>query len=246
MRYIDLNCDMGEGVGNDKAIMPYISSANIACGYHAGDEATIRQTIEYALQYNVAIGAHPGFDDKKNFGRLDVALTGNEVYDLVLKQVTIAQNIAAEFNTNLHHVKPHGALYNMAAKNTGMAQAIARAVKCAGEKLILYGLNASYLIDEAQKLHLQTASEVFADRRYNNDGTLVSRLKTNALIEHEDEAVKQVLNMVLHNTVLSVEWAAVKVNAQTICIHGDGRHAVEFAKKIHDALIAHNITIKAM
>ncbi|HWB28057.1 MAG TPA: 5-oxoprolinase subunit PxpA [Chitinophagaceae bacterium] len=246
MHCIDINCDLGEGAGNDEAIMPYISSANIACGYHAGDETTMRQTIECALQHNVAIGAHPGFDDKKNFGRTEMNLGFSEVYNLVLKQIVLLQKLAATYNTTLHHVKPHGALYNMAAKNVTMAAAIACAVKDAGKTLVLYGLNNSYLISEARKAGLRTANEVFADRRYNNDGSLVARINPAALIENEEEAIKQALNLVVSNTVLSIDWKAVKVEAQTICLHGDGKHAAAFAQKIHEAMKAHHIVIQSI
>jgi len=246
MQYIDLNCDMGEGCGNDAAIMPFISSANIACGYHAGDEATIQQTIKCALQHNVAIGAHPGFDDKANFGRTEMVLGYNEVYSLVLQQIQIIQQYTLLYNTRLHHVKPHGALYNMAAKNIEMAAAIACAVKQAGDSLVLYGLNNSLLITEAQKLGLQTANEVFADRRYNNDGSLVSRQSKSALIEDDKEAISQVIKMIKKGHVVSVDGLPVPVHVQTICLHGDGLHAVAFVQKIHAALAANNIAVQNM
>ncbi len=246
MLSIDLNCDMGEGIGNDAAIMPYVSAVNIACGFHAGDEATVKQTIKLALQHHVAIGAHPGFDDRENFGRLELQLTNEEVYNLVFKQVMIVQNIAASFHTKLHHVKPHGALYNIAANNSGMSAAIAKAVKDIDETLVLYGLNNSYLISEAQKVGLATASEVFADRRYNADGSLVGRTKAGALIEDENMAIQQVLNMVLRSQVISIDNRQVNVNAQTICIHGDGNNAVAFAKKIHETLGKNDIIIKTV
>lgn len=246
MQYIDLNCDMGEGCGNDAAIMPYISSANIACGCHAGDESTIKQTIKTALQYNVAIGAHPGFNDKANFGRTELHLNYNEVYTLVLQQIQLLQQYLLLYNVKLHHVKPHGALYNMAAKNIEMAAAIAQAVKQADDALVLYGLSNSFLITEAQKTGLQTANEVFADRRYNSDGSLVARQKSGALIEDDNSAVKQATTMVKEGKVLSIDGVMVPVHVQTICLHGDGAHAAEFAQKIRYALIADGITIQTI
>lgn len=246
MRCIDLNCDMGEGCGNDADIMPYISSANIACGYHAGDEPTIKQTIQHALRYNIAIGAHPGFNDKPNFGRTEQQLAYDEVYTLVLQQIQLLQKLAALYNAKLHHVKPHGALYNMAAKNAEMAAAIAQAVKQADRKLVLYGLNNSLLITEAQKAGLQTANEVFADRHYNGDGSLVTRQKKGALIEDDEEAIRQVLTMVKNKEVISIDGRKVPVYAQTICLHGDGTHAVTFVREIREALIAEGITIQTV
>ncbi len=237
---------MGEGAGNDALIMPFISSANIACGYHAGDEDTIKKTVELALKYNVAIGAHPGFEDKENFGRLEMHLPLEEVYDIVTKQIDIIKKVCAEFNTNLHHVKPHGALYNMAAKDEALAAAIAKAVKDADENLILYGLNNSFMITAAKEMNLKTANEVFADRRYNNDGSLVSRKLPTALIEGEEEMLQQLLQMVLHNTVASVEGATISLDAQTICIHGDGKNAARFAKKIYETLGDNNIFLRTI
>jgi UPF0271 protein len=243
---IDLNCDMGEGIGNDAAIMPFISSANIACGYHAGDSTIIKKTIALCLQHTVAVGAHPGFNDRENFGRREITLQHDEVYKLVLQQVIIVKDIAAALGAKLHHVKPHGALYNMAAKNSAMAAAIAKAVKDVDQSLVLYGLNNSFLISEAQKAGLITANEVFADRRYNNDGSLVSRTKSGALIEDDKEAITQVLDMVLHRKVVSAGGVNIPVQPETICIHGDGKNAVSFAKKIRGALYDNRVVIRSL
>jgi UPF0271 protein len=244
MLTIDLNCDMGEGAGNDAAIMPYISSANIACGYHAGDEATMQRTVQLALEQNVAIGAHPGFADKENFGRLEMVLPLSQVYDLVAEQVYILRKIASSLGTILHHVKPHGALYNMAANDIHLAEVIAKAVKDVEPNLIFYGLYNSFLTSVPLDAGLKIASEVFADRRYHKDGKLVSRQTKGAVIEDENKAVEQALNMVLQNSVASVEGEIIAVYPQTLCLHGDGKNAVAFAKKIHEALIENNIKIQ--
>ncbi len=232
----DLNCDMGEGSGNDELLMPYITSANIACGYHAGDEETMRQTIMLAQKYNVNIGSHPSFLDKENFGRTEIKKSPEDVYDLVSKQINILQKIAANNNASLHHVKPHGALYNMAAKNKVIANAIANAVKDLDENLVLFGLSNSFLISEAKAIGLKTASETFADRTYKDDGSLTPRTQSNALIGNTDEAIQQVLMMVHNGKVKTVSGKEIPIVAETICIHGDGKYAVEFAKAIRSIL----------
>lgn len=237
---------MGEGMSTDEAIMPFITSANIACGYHAGDETTMQQTIQLAIKYGVAIGAHPGFNDKPNFGRTEMQLAPNEIYQLVFKQVEALRTICIQAKVSLHHVKPHGALYNMAAKNAVMATAIAQAVADIDPRLILYGLSGSELIAQAKAKGLRTASEVFADRTYQNDGSLTPRSQSNALITSMQQSVKQVLQMIQHNTVASVSLASVPIKADTICLHGDGDHAVEFAKAIHQSLVQHHIEIKSI
>lgn len=237
---------MGEGMPTDEAIMPFITSANIACGYHAGDETTMQQTIDLAIKYKVAIGAHPGFDDKANFGRTEMQLTSTEIYQLVFKQVQALRNMCVESKVSLHHVKPHGALYNMAAKNTEMATAIAHSVADIDPRLILYGLSGSQLIAQAKAVGLRTASEVFADRTYQNNGSLTPRSQSNALIINMQQSLEQVLQMIQHNTVTSVAFVSIPIQADTICLHGDGDHKVEFAKAIHQTLLQHYIEIKSI
>ncbi len=246
MASIDLNCDMGEGMNNDEQLMPFISSANIACGFHAGNADIMKHTLEAALRNGVAIGAHPGFNDKKNFGRTEMQLSSNELYDLITYQIYLLQKICDEFNVRIHHIKPHGALYNMAAKNIEMSKTIAEAIKDVDEHFILYGLSGSHLINEAKKINLKTASEVFADRTYQNDGSLTSRNFSNALIENENISVQQVLQMVQKQSVTSVSGNTIKIKADTICIHGDGKHAIDFAKKINQTLKQNNIEIKTI
>jgi UPF0271 protein len=227
---------MGEGIGNDELIMPYITSANIACGHHAGDEETMRQTILLAKKYNVNIGAHPSFLDRENFGRSEIKKSPEEVYELVSAQINFLQKIVSGNNAKLHHVKPHGALYNMAAKDKVLAQAIAKAVKDIDENLILFGLSYSFLITEAKTIGLKTASEVFADRTYQDDGSLTPRSQPNAMIENSEEAIQQVLMMVKQQKVKTASGKEIPIVAETICIHGDGKNAVEIAKKIYAVL----------
>jgi 5-oxoprolinase (ATP-hydrolysing) subunit A len=224
---------MGEGMGNEKELMPFISSANIACGYHAGDAATIKEVINLCLQYNVNVGAHPSFFDKENFGRTTMQLSPQEIYTIVTDQLKIINTIAMECGATLHHVKPHGALYNMAAKDIVTAIAIANAVKDFDERLIYYGLSGSVMIAAAEKIGLQTANEIFADRAYQADGTLTPRTQPNALINDKAAMLHQVMQMINENKVTAVTGEQIFIKAETICIHGDGEHAVEFAKTIH-------------
>lgn len=236
MLLCDLNCDMGEGIGNDEAIMPFITSANISCGFHAGNGDTIRATMALAIKHNVLIGAHPSFHDKENFGRKEMFLPKDKLYAIVLEQLIKIDLVAKEKLTKLHHVKPHGALYNMSAKNPEIARIIAQAIKDFNEELVVYGLSNSHSITEAKALELKTASEVFADRTYQDDGSLTPRSHSNALIEDEEKCIEQVLQMVKQGTVTTVSGKVIPIVAETICIHGDGKHAVSFAKKIHQAL----------
>ena len=245
MPVIDINCDVGENTGNDELIMPFISSANIACGYHAGDEVSMQQTIELAIKNNVAIGAHPSFFDKENFGRTEMNLPADEIYDLVILQLRTINQIINSQRKKMHHIKPHGALYNMSAGYPQIAAAIAQAVKDFDEDLILFGLSVSYSIKEAEKINLKTANEAFADRTYQDDGSLTSRSQTNALIEDADRSLEQALQMIKDRTVRSVNGKVIPIVADTICIHGDGRNAVEVARCIHQGLKQNNIVIKA-
>ncbi|MFN3299731.1 MAG: 5-oxoprolinase subunit PxpA [Sediminibacterium sp.] len=244
MHTIDINCDLGEGFPNDKALMKFISSANIACGYHAGDINTIKSTIAYCVENGVAIGAHPGFNDKANFGRTEMQLSDCELYDLVAEQITLMQETCKKMGASLHHVKPHGALYNMAAKNATMSYIIAGVIKELEPQLVLYGLSNSYMISEAEALHIKTASEVFADRTYNAKGQLTPRSEPNAMIHTTENALAQVLKMIEHKTVIATDGSVVPLEAETICIHGDGDHAVSFATSIYTAMHANNILIK--
>lgn len=242
---IDLNCDLGEGYPNDAGLMPLISSANIACGEHAGDEDTMRRCIDLALESGVALGAHPGFSDKENFGRLPVLLTPEEYTDLIVRQLDRIQTIATAAGARLHHVKPHGALYNMAAQDPELAGLIARAVLAFDPSLILYGLSGSVSIVQARAAGLRTASEVFADRTYQPNGQLTPRSMPNALIEDPDQCRQQVLDMVQLGCVRAVDGSVVPIAAETICLHGDGNHATAFARSIRQFLEEQSIAVAA-
>jgi UPF0271 protein len=246
---IDLNCDMGESfgawrMGNDAALMDYVSSVNIACGFHAGDAGVMRETVEKAIEKGVAVGAHPGFPDLQGFGRREMKMSARDVFDIVLYQVSALKGICEASGGRLHHVKPHGALYNQAAKDASLAAAIAESVKAIDENLVFYGLSGSFLISEAEKLGLKTASEVFADRTYQTDGSLTPRSEPNALIQDPEKASEQVLQMIQTQTVTAAGGETVSIKAETVCIHGDGAHALEFARKIREKLIEKHIEIR--
>lgn len=233
-------------MGNDTALMELISSANIACGFHAGDATIMRKTAQLALEKNVAIGAHPAFPDLQGFGRRNMQLSPQEVYDICVYQIGAMFGTIRALGGKLHHVKPHGALYNMAAKDANLAKSIAEATKAIHPDLILYGLSGSYLITEAEKIGLQTAAEVFADRTYQNDGNLTPRTQANAMIESTQEAVNQVIMMIEKQCVISTEGIEIPLKADTVCIHGDGNHAVEFAEELRNALLNKNISIETI
>jgi UPF0271 protein len=244
MKTIDINCDTGEGIGNEAAILPFISSANIACGYHAGDENTIWKTAELCKKHNVAIGAHPSFLDKENFGRSELKLDNDDIYDLVTQQLFIIDEVVSDLEISIHHVKPHGALYNLSAKNKTTAAAIARAVKDFNHELILFGLSGSHSIIEARKIGLSTCNEVFADRTYMEDGSLMPRTMEGAVIDDIDKVVQQALQLANKGTVTTATGKTIKLKADSICIHGDGAHAVELAKEITDNLKLDGIVLK--
>jgi len=251
VKKIDLNCDMGESfgawrMGNDAALMDFVSSVNVACGFHAGDAGVIRKTIETAIRKNVAIGAHPSFPDLQGFGRREMKMSADEIFDIVLYQISAVKGICESLGAKLHHVKPHGALYNQAAREKISAKAVVEAVKSLDANLILYGLSQSFLISEAEKIGLQTASEVFADRSYQTSGNLTPRSEANALIKNSEQAVAQVLQMISEQTVTATNGEKVSIKADTICIHGDGENALEFAKTINKKLRENEIEISAI
>lgn len=243
MRRVDLNCDLGEGGAHDAALMPLITSANIACGAHAGDESTMRVTLALALKHGVAIGAHPGFEDRANFGRLERPVTPQEVRALVRSQTERLQKLAEPAGGRVTHVKPHGALYNMVARDLGLAQAVAEAVYAADSRLVLVGLAGSCLPEAGLACGLRVMHEVFADRTYQADGSLTPRSRPEALITDEAVAVAQVLRMVREGRVLAADGSVVPIQADTICLHGDGVHPVEFARRLRQELAAAGIEI---
>lgn len=248
MYTVDLNVDMGESfgaytIGHDEEILDYVTSANVACGFHAGDPKTMRKTVRMALEKNVGIGVHPGLQDLIGFGRRNMDITPQEAYDLVVYQIGALSAFVKAEGGQLQHVKPHGALFNMAAKSPSLSEAIAEAVYKVDPDLILFGLAGSELIKAGQKAGLRTASEVFSDRTYQEDGSLTSRREPNALIKDKDVAVRQVIRMVREGKVRTVQGTDISIKANTICIHGDGEHAVEFAKYIRKALEEANISV---
>lgn len=247
---IDLNSDVGESfgayaLGSDAAVLDYVTSANVACGFHAGDPATMRKTVRLAIEKRVAIGAHPGLPDLAGFGRRRMEITPQEAYDLVLYQIgALAAFVRAE-GARLHHVKPHGALYNMAARDASLAAAIADAVYRADPQLVLVGLSGSELITAAEARGLVAASEVFADRGYETDGSLTPRGLAGALITDPNQAAQRVLNMIQRGAVATTQGPEIPLRAETVCIHGDSPQAAELAKTIRETLEEAGVTVRA-
>ena len=247
---LDLNCDMGESfgawtMGHDTEIMPFISSANIACGYHAGDPGVMRETVACAKAHGVAIGAHPGLPDLQGFGRRAMQITEQEAYDIVVAQIGTLAGVAASQGTRLNHVKAHGMLYNMAVKDRALARGIAKAVHDVDKSLVFFGLAGSHMLEEARALGLAAAGEVFGDRSYQPDGSLTPRSKPGAMITDVNQSIEQVLRMVKQSKVIAQDGTAVTVKADTLCLHGDQPDAVEFAMVIRAALKEHDIAVKA-
>lgn len=243
---IDINADLGEGFESDKELMLLISSANIACGYHAGSKDLMKYTMDIAFENNVAIGAHPGFNDKENFGRKNIQLSLDGYYNLVSEQLFIMQQHAAHTEAIIHHVKPHGALYNMAASNEEIAHIIAKAVYDFNDNIILYGLSGSCMITEASTVGLVTANEVFADRTYQNNGTLTSRNESNALIHDAYQSMQQVLQILEEEKVTTIHNLMIPIKADTICLHGDSKNAIEFAITLYQTLKENHIEIQTI
>ena len=231
---IDLNCDLGEGIGNDEEIMSFITSANIACGFHAGDENTMRETIRLAKKYNVNIGAHPSWEDRENFGRKEMNLSAEEAEKIVLYQINLLNEIAKEENLTLTHVKPHGALYNQAARDIDLARAIANAIISVGLDLCLVGLAGSRLIEAGVEVGLRVAREGFPDRRYNLDGSLMPRNVSGAVIESPDEVANHALQLIQNGKL------------DTLCLHGDHPSAVENAKILRSVLEKHEVVVAGL
>lgn len=232
-------------MGHDAAILPFVTSANIACGFHAGDPAVMKHTVRLALRHNVAIGAHPGLPDLVGFGRRELAISPEEAFDMTVYQLGALAAVVRAEGGKLHHLKPHGALYNMAATNATLAEAIAEAVYKVQPDLTLYGLAGSELIRAGEKLGLRTAHEVFADRTYQANGTLTPRRQPDALITDAGTAIAQVLRMVQEGRVRTQQGQDVVIQADTVCIHGDGAHALEFARRLNQELHAAGVTLQA-
>jgi UPF0271 protein len=248
---IDLNCDLGESfgvykIGMDEEILSFVTSANIACGFHAGDPSVMRKTVRLALTKGVKIGAHPGLPDLMGFGRRNISISPQEAYDIVVYQIGALSGFLKAEGERMQHVKPHGALYNMAAKNRELSEAIAEAVYKVDPQLILFGLAGSELIRAGEKIGLQTAHEVFADRTYQQDGSLTPRNQADALIHNNEQAVSQVVRMVKEGKVFTQQGVDVSVKAHTVCIHGDGPEALTFARQIRETLETSEINVKAI
>lgn len=250
MKTIDLNCDMGESfgawkMGADAEVMPFITSANIACGFHAGDPATIRSTVRLAADKGVAIGAHPSLPDLMGFGRRAMRISPQELYDLVIYQAGAVEAFARAAGARLHHLKCHGALYNMAATDDALSDAMVRAVRDLGPNVMLYALSRSKTHEIAEKTALPVAGEVFADRGYADDGTLAPRDRPGGLIVDAAASVKQALAMIEEGYVTSLSGKRVPVQADTLCLHGDQPGAVAFAQALRNAFAERGIKVAA-
>lgn len=250
MPSIDLNCDLGESfgaytIGSDEKILPYITSANIACGYHAGDPAVMRRSVALCKQYGVQVGAHPGLPDLMGFGRRKMAVSPAEAADYVAYQIGALKAFCDAAGVPLHHVKPHGALYNMAAQDRALADAICQAVQQTAPGAVLLALSGSEMVVAARAIGLPVASEVFADRGYRPDGTLVPRGQPGAMIENEDEAIARVLRMAREGRVAVSDGSTVALQADSVCVHGDGPQALAFVQKLHAALPAAGVALAA-
>jgi 5-oxoprolinase (ATP-hydrolysing) subunit A len=242
---VDLNSDLGEGAGHDDELLALVTSANIACGFHAGDATTMRQAIETARDHNVAVGAHPSLFDRENFGRKELPVTGGEVYEAVVYQLGVFQAIAEAAGVRPKHVKPHGALYNMAVRDKALADAIARAILNVDRKLVLFAPQNSDLARAGEAHQLQIAHEVFADRNYLRNGSLVPRSRPDALLHDPNEAAARVVRMLRESKVRSADGVDVDVRAETICVHGDTPGAVQFARALRSFLEKEGVTIRA-
>ena len=250
MPSIDINCDMGESfgawtLGDDAAILPHVTSANIACGFHAGDPGTMRRTIELALANGVAVGAHPGLPDLAGFGRRTMDVTAEETFGLVAYQVGALAGIAAACGIRLRHVKAHGALYNMAGTRRDLADAIARAVKAVDASLVLFALAGTEVVRAGLDAGLRVAEEVFADRRYTAAGTLVSRREPGAVIADSRDAVRQAVRLARDGVVAALDGSEVRLRADTICVHGDTPNAATHARELRAALAVAGIEVRA-
>jgi len=250
MKTIDLNCDMGESygawhMGADAEVMRYITSANIACGFHGGDPATIRKTVRLAVDQGVAVGAHPSLPDLMGFGRRAMRISPQDMYDLVVYQAGAVEAFARAAGAKLHHVKCHGALYNMAATDEGLSEAMAKAVRDLGGGVMLYALSNSVMMKIAKQQDIPVYGEVFADRGYSDDGTLAPRDKPGGMIEDAAASVKQALAMIEEGYVTSLTGKRVAVAADTMCLHGDQPGAVAFAQNLRKAFSEKGITVAA-
>ena len=242
---VDLNSDLGEGAGHDEEILDLVSSANISCGFHAGDPASIFATIQAALERGVSLGAHPSFPDRENFGRSEMALPPTEVYSIVAYQIGAFQALARAAGGRMNHVKAHGALYNMAARDRALAEVIANAVFALDPQLILFAPVGTHLDFAATEIGLTTASEVFADRNYLGNRMLVPRSDPRAFVHDPTEAADRIIRMLREQRVRAVDGTDIPIAANTICVHGDNPQAVEFVRKLRERLELEDVVIAA-
>jgi UPF0271 protein len=242
---IDLNADLGEGCGSDEALLDLVSSANIACGWHAGGASAMRECVRWAVEKGVAIGAHPSFNDPENFGRKEMDIPASDIYAGVLYQLGALAAIARAEGGRIAHVKPHGALYNQAAKDRTIADAIVSAVHDFDPSLLIFGLANSGLVDATRRAGMEAIEEVFADRGYRSDGSLVPRKDPGALLDDEEAVLERTLRMAKEQRVQAISGEWVPINAQTVCLHGDGAHALAFARRIRGALEGAGIEVRA-
>ena len=245
-RQIDLNADLGEGASGENELLGLVSSASIACGFHAGDPATMSATILAAQAAGVAIGAHPSLDDRKNFGRTELPVSPQEVFALVAYQVGAFHAIAHSLGVEPRHVKPHGALYNMAARDSALAEAVAHAVLAVSAELILFAPGGSALAQAGEAIELRVAREVFADRNYEPNGALVARTQPNALLHDAEEAAARVLRMLRDGVVRAVDGSEIALQADTVCVHGDTPDALAFATQLRQHLAAAEIAVRPL
>lgn len=251
MRSVDLNCDLGESyglykMGDDERILPFVTSVNIACGFHAGDPLVMESTVNKALERKIAIGAHPGFPDLLGFGRRIMHVSPEEAKAYIIYQVSALNGFVKALGGKMQHVKPHGALYNMAAVDYRLARAIAEGVYAVDEELVLVGLAGTELIRAGKDIGLKTASEVFADRAYQPEGTLVPRGESGAVIRDKGKAASQVLDMVINGKVTAIDGSKINIVADTICVHGDHEETVELVKYLHKKLQEQNVEIRPL
>jgi UPF0271 protein len=242
---IDLNCDLGEGIGNDAALMPLISSASIACGAHAGDESTMRATVRLAMRHGVAIGAHPGYADRSSFGRIELRLGASETEALVASQIRLMLEICRDLGARMNHVKPHGALYNRACRDRSVADAVVRAITGVDSGSLLFAPAGSALWDAAQTAGITPVAEIFADRTYQRDGRLTPRSRPGAILADPTAAAQQAVRAVRKGRIVATDGGEVVVAAQTVCVHGDAPHAVAVLAAVHRALITDGVVIAA-
>lgn len=245
---VDLNCDMGESygaykIGLDDQVVKFISSANVACGFHAADPIVMDKTVKLLKENNVAVGAHPGFPDLMGFGRRNMNVSPDEAKAYVKYQIGALQAFCTGCGTKIQHIKPHGALYNMAGKDYNLSKAICEGIKEVDDSFILLGLSGSQMLKAAQDINIRCAKEVFADRAYEDDGSLVARTKPGAMITDENEAIERVIGMVTQGKVTSITGKEISIQADSICVHGDGEKSLQFVRRIREELINNGVEI---